>query len=331
MLSALPGRVLFFLLVLVGNLSAELKSRTLGGVPYYDLASVGRNLGMRATWTKVSQVIELRSQWTTLRFLVNSRYFELNRRKVYLGKPVILFQGRPFLSQKDYLLTVRPILCPQTLSPKRVAHRIVLDPGHGGKDPGAQNNGVRLREKDLALEVALRLKRQLLSDGYEVFLTRETDVYIPLDQRAEFANRMRADLFVSIHFNSVGKSTVKGVETFLLPHPFTASSSRTRLEAIDKKSYPGNQNDGWNSLAGFYLHKTLVEQLGDVDRGLKRSRLKILKNLKCPGMLVELAFLSHPETARMLQSSTYRNKLAVILANGIRVYGKAQLRLIRRS
>ncbi len=312
-------------------LNAALKTTTLGGVPHYDLAAVGVNLGMKAVWTKTQQKVELRSKWTTLKFEVDTRYCELNNRKIYMGRPLSLYKKRPYITQKDYLLTIRPILAPQTLEKKQILRRIVLDAGHGGRDVGAQNTGRKLREKDLALDVALRLQKKLQTDGFQVFLTRKSDRYIPLDQRAEFANRMNADLFISIHFNSVDKPSVLGLETYLLPQPWTSSSSRLKLQEMDKQSYPGNSNDGWNSLVGFFVHKTLVEKMVVVDRGLKRSRFKVLKNLQCPGMLVELGFISHPETARRLETIQYRDQLASALAQGIKLYRKTQKRLGGRA
>jgi N-acetylmuramoyl-L-alanine amidase len=313
------------------TLNAALTTTTLGGVPHYDLATVGVNLGMKAVWTKTQQKIELRSKWTTLKFEVDARYCELNNRKIYMGRPLSLYKKRPYITQKDYLLTIRPILAPQTLEKKQILRRIVLDAGHGGRDVGAQNTDRKLREKDLALDVALRLRQKLQADGFQVFLTRKSDSYIPLDQRAEFANRMNADLFISIHFNSVRKPSVLGLETYLLPQPWTSSSSRLSLQEMDKQSYPGNSNDGWNSLVGFFVHKTLVEKMVVVDRGLKRSRFKVLKNLKCPGMLVELGFISHPETARRLETTQYRDQLASALAQGIQLYRKTQKRLGGRA
>ena len=320
--------LLFAAGILVAELpAASLKPVSITGTPHYDLAMAGMNLGMKAVWTQTRKKVELRSRWTTLKFEVDARYFELNNRKVYLARPLALLNGRPHISQKDYLLTIRPILAPQTLTRKPTLRRIVLDAGHGGRDFGAQNTRQKLREKDLTLDVAYRLKRILEGDGFQVFLTRKSDHYIPLDQRGDFANRVKADLFVSIHFNSIGKSGVQGLETYLLPQPWTSSTSRLKLEAMDKQTYPGNKDDGWNSLVGFYIHKTLVERLGVVDRGLKRSRFKVLKNLQCPGLLVELGFISHPNTAQRLRMSQYRAQLAASLARGIQLYRNTQKRL----
>ncbi|MBT6956876.1 MAG: hypothetical protein HN996_00495, partial [Opitutae bacterium] len=87
---------------------------------------------MKAVWTKSQKNVELRSKWTTLKFEVDTRYCELNNRKIYMGRPLALYKQRPYISQKDYLLTIRPILAPQTLKKKNILRRIVLDAGHGG-------------------------------------------------------------------------------------------------------------------------------------------------------------------------------------------------------
>ena len=101
-------------------LKAALKTTTLGGVPHYDLAAVGVTLGMKAVWTNTQQKVELRSKWTTLKFEVDTRYCELNNRKIYMGRPLSLYKKRPYITQKDYLLTIRPILAPQTLEKKKI-------------------------------------------------------------------------------------------------------------------------------------------------------------------------------------------------------------------
>lgn len=313
---------------LQGNqLEAGLQITKLAGIAHFDLATVGLALGMKPFWVKPSKVLLLKSKWTTLEFEVEGRDFLLNKRKIYLGHPVRLYKNRPYITEKDYLLTIRPILAPQTLKNKPPVQRIVLDPGHGGKDFGAQNTSSKLKEKDLTLDVTLRLQRILAKQGFQVFLTRKDDKYIPLDQRGELAARVKADLFLSIHFNSVGRPNVSGLETFVLPQPWTPSTSRSKLEGIDKLTYPGNSSDGWNSLAGFYVHRALIDQLGVEDRGLKRSRFKVLKNLTCPGMLVELGFISHPQTASRLKQSAHREMLAKTLLTGIQTYKKTQLRL----
>ena len=312
------------------GLHANLRTQKLVGIPHFDLASVAGNLGMKAFWAEPGKSLLLRSKWTTIQFDVDARDFLLNKRKVYLGHPVRIHGERPFITEKDYELTIRPILAPQTLAPRPVVQTILLDPGHGGRDQGAQNPGLKLLEKDLTLDVSLRLQKLLAAEGIKVYLTRKDDTYIPLDKRGELASKVKADLFISVHFNSVGRPAVSGLETFVLPQPWTPSSTRSKLEAMDKQSYPGNKSDGWNSLAGFYIHRTLIEKLGVEDRGLKRSRFKVLKNLTCPGMLVELGFISHPATAQKLRTSAHRNVLAQSLLQGVQSYRKTQHRVLSR-
>ncbi len=325
--TGLPALFAANLLFHPGELQASLKSHKLSGIPHFDLAAVGQNLGMKAYWKEPGKTLQLRSKWTTMEFAVKGRDFLLNQKKVYLGYPVRLHKDRPFITEKDYLLIIRPILAPQTLNKRPLLQRIVLDPGHGGKDFGAQNSGQRLKEKDLTLDVTLRLQKLLQTQGFKVYLTRKDDAYIPLDQRGELTKKVNADLFVSIHFNSVGRPNVSGLETFVLPQPWTPSTSRSQLDGIDKRTYPGNAFDGWNSVAGYYVHRALIEQLGVEDRGLKRSRFKVLKNLACPGMLLELGFISNPSTATKLRDTTHRDLLAKTIHKGILTYRKTQQRI----
>src|SRR5690606_15538234 len=116
----------------------------------------------------------------------------------------------------DYQNTLKPLFFPQQFEPKRKLYRIVIDPGHGGKDSGALNNSLKLKEKYLALDLANRVKSRLEKLGYKVSLTRTDDTFIGLSERAAIANRAGADLFLSLHFNAVDAASVDGIETFIM-------------------------------------------------------------------------------------------------------------------
>ena len=231
--------------------------------------------------------------------------------------------GSLWMSQNDIEANVEPLLIPQQTEPKPKLYRIVLDPGHGGKDTGAINKRLGLREKDLALEVAHKLKRKLGALGYQVLMTRETDKFIELEDRPAFANKVKADLFVSIHFNSVSNTSVEGIETFVMSpkgQPSTRNSKRHRSDAI---SHAGNANDTWNLIAGYTLQKELINTFkNQTDRGVKRARFAVLRDAKVPALLLELGFVSHYATARALKSSNQVEALAECLKTGIFEYQK---------
>jgi N-acetylmuramoyl-L-alanine amidase len=214
---------------------------------------------------------------------------------------------------------------------------IVLDPGHGGKDPGAiGRNG--LTEKEVVLDVALRL-RDLLRDrlGKNVFLTREKDQFIELDDRAKFANRHKADLFVSIHINSHPKRNTRGVEMY----HFGIASDRRAMEvaarengdSIDHandfvdlikadlaltKRIEDSQNLAWETKLAFV---NLVGSRYELeDHGVKTAPFYVLRYTAMPSILAELAFISNPTEERRLRQNDFRQRAAEGLFEGIRNY-----------
>lgn len=323
------ARVLWFsVLVSFGSPStAQQVEIQHAGRAYIDLATAGGRLGMSAYWLRGYQTFRLRSEWTTIDVGKGSRMLYLNQMPIYLGFPTHASGGRLYLAKADYQHALQAVLTPQAFNGKPNLRRIVLDPGHGGKDPGAQNAAYGLNEKDLALDVALRLRRLLEGEGFEVIMTRDSDVYIPLDRRPRIANRSRADLFVSIHFNAVASAKPEGLETFAFTPQFQASSKFAKPNWQDNRSYPGNANDPWNTLLGYHLQRAMVQQTRGVDRGLKRARWSVLRPLECPGVLVELGFVSHPGTAQKLRTAVYRQTLAQSLYNGIKQYGNRLQRI----
>ena len=214
---------------------------------------------------------------------------------------------------------------------------IVLDPGHGGKDPGAVGRG-GLTEKEVALDVGLRL-RNLLMDrlGKKVLMTRDKDAFIELDDRAKFANRQKADLFVSIHINSHPKRTTRGVEMY----HFGIASDRRAMEVAARengdtisrdsdivdmikadlalsKRIEDSQNLAWETKIAVV---NLVGAHFDMeDHGVKTAPFYVLRYTAMPSILAELAFISNPIEEKRLRQPDFRQKAAEGLFEGIRNY-----------
>ncbi len=228
-----------------------------------------------------------------------------------------------------------------------VKKRIVLDPGHGGHDPGAIGPH-NLQEKDVVLDIALKLRELLSRDGqYEVFLTRETDVFIPLEQRTAIANSKNAELFMSIHANASPRRDAKGIETYLLnwSNDEEAIKVAARENAISlkkmKKMNEGrdvldvmlsdlrrdNKRDESLKLAN-YVQRNMVSELHRdyshiVDHGVKQALFYVLFGAQMPSVLVEVSFISNPLEEKLLGTETYRSQLAQSLAAGINRYMSA--------
>jgi N-acetylmuramoyl-L-alanine amidase len=165
---------------------------------------------------------------------------------------------------------------------------VVIDPGHGGKDPGAVASG--LNEKDLNLEISLELLRILNERQSKAALTRSEDVYLSLEQRCEMALNLKADRFLSIHCNAASDQSATGIEVFHAP-----------------VSDPGE-------IFALALHQELTK-LGRVDRGVKPAGYFVLKHTRMPACLVECGFITNPEEAEWLKN--HIPEIAQALARGI--------------
>lgn len=232
-------------------------------------------------------------------------------------------KGRPdsvrlTVERDDYLASISPILWGPPPGSRRPL-RIVLDPGHGGKDPGKQNTQLRVDEKAMTLDVARRLAALLRQTGQEVLLTRDNDTFVELKDRSAFANRVKADLFISLHFNADDKAQANGTETFCLTPAGQQSTNTTGKAAA--RPVAGNRQDALNVLLAYEIQRQLVVNLGGADRGVRRARWAVLTDLECPGVLVETAFLSNPTEARKIASEPYRQAIAQSLAAAIASYG----------
>jgi N-acetylmuramoyl-L-alanine amidase len=217
--------------------------------------------------------------------------------------------------------------------------RIVLDPGHGGANTGTRTPG-GLEEKVITLDIARRVRETLAGHPFEVLLTREGDQPVTLDERAAFANRERADIFVSIHVNWFEGVRESGIETYFLgvtDDPFlnrlaasenvesghTLAEMRQLLEGI----YAGVRRDKSENLAR-EIHGALFGSLrrvnpGLADRGVKRAPFLVLVDTEMPAVLAEVAALSSAAEAAMLEKPHYRDYIADSLAAGIAAYAES--------
>lgn len=171
---------------------------------------------------------------------------------------------------------------------------IAVDPGHGGKDPGATANGVQ--EKDIVLSVGSRLEDKLEAAGAEVVMTRSNDTFVELRERANIANRANADSFVSIHANAVYSNSVVGQETFY---------------------YPGSEEGEELAEA---IQSELIKAVGSNDRGTKDANFSVLRNTAMPASLVELGFVTNEKEAKLMKTSEFQNKAATAIYKGIEKY-----------
>lgn len=183
---------------------------------------------------------------------------------------------------------------PPTRNLERVL--VILDPGHGGPDPGAIGIG-GVREKDVVLDVSLQVAELLEREGVQVVLTRKDDRDVDLPPRVALAERLRADLFLSIHANSVGleRPEVNGIETFYF------SSGQGLASAVQR---------------------SLIQNLGGPDRGVKQARFYVIRNTSMPSALTEIGFLTGRQDGPRLAQASYRTRVAEAIAQGVLQYIK---------
>jgi N-acetylmuramoyl-L-alanine amidase len=214
--------------------------------------------------------------------------------------------------------------------------RIVIDPGHGGHDPGAKGAGVT--EAELVLDVALRLEKLLTkAPGIEVVLTRRTDEFVPLQERTAIANREAADLFLSIHANASSSPLARGIETYFLNFANTASSAAVAarenassgqtmatLEDVVKTIALNNKLDESKDFAT-YAQRAMMEKVRSTnktarDLGVKQAPFVVLVGAAMPSILAEVSFVTNPQEARLLKGSAYRQRIAEALSDAVRKY-----------
>ena len=214
--------------------------------------------------------------------------------------------------------------------------RIVIDPGHGGHDPGATGKGVT--EAELVLDVALRLEKLLQKvPGVEVILTRKTDEFIPLPERTAIANREGADLFLSIHANASANGQAHGIETYFLnfANNQSAAAVAARENAASTQAMGGLPdfvkaialNNKLDESRDFALHvqRAMVERQKTAnkllkDLGVKQAPFVVLIGANMPSVLAEMGFVTNAPEAKLLKGNVYRQKIAESLFNAIRKY-----------
>jgi len=304
----------------------------LRGTDYVSLRDVAERFGLKAAWTRAAVTQTLSdARGTRFNFEGNQRDFFFDGARIFLGAPVLYEKDSLWVTKLDLIKIIAPLFRPADHAmylPATVPRLIVIDAGHGGIDPGTENKKLGVNEKTFTLDVALRLKKLLEAQGWRVLLTREEDrelsraKILDLQLRADYANKQKADLFMSIHFNAADES-VSGVEVYSLPAQFMLSSGSELKDDLTNQVFPNNRFDYANLLLGSELHRALLATLKSPDRGYKRARWGVLRPVECPAALVECAYLSNQAEARRVATPEFRQKIADGLAAGLQNYSMA--------
>lgn len=223
--------------------------------------------------------------------------------------------------------------------------RVCIDAGHGGKDPGAVNGSIH--EKNITLSLALKLGKAIKQKypDIEVIYTRKTDVFVDLKKRSQIANNSKADLFISIHLNSVdGNSSVRGIETLVLGSNSSEQNMRTAMRensalkyesdySVIRETFDPNKPESYiifNLIRNVHLNESLlfaslaqdamVKNTGWKDRKVKQQPVWVLKDASMPAVLVEVGFISNPTESKALKSESGQNNIVKSLLTAFGEY-----------
>ena len=235
-----------------------------------------------------------------------------------LSYKVISNKGSYLFSRIDLAKLIDPVLRPSYIKTAKRFDTVIIDPGHGGTDPGSINRYGK--EKDFNLRLAKILMKDLERKGFRVRMTRSSDVYPTLGERVQFSNRIPNAIFVSIHFNSFDSKTAKGIETYALS-PQGSGTHNDR--GVRNNFLKGNVRDSENIALATAIHASIMKKTQADDRGIKRDRFTVLAGLSMPAILVEGGFLSNPAEAKKIASSSYLSILSSGIASGIVTYRNA--------
>jgi N-acetylmuramoyl-L-alanine amidase len=276
----------------------------IGGKRYLTLEEVMKSLCLKTLSDTKKGQITLKKGAAKIQFSSGKDYITYQQSKIFLAHKLIFRDGNLLVSYDDYLGVLVPLLALNLIKGSTPALRtIAIDPGHGGKDPGATNPNLHIYEKDITLRIAKLLKTELLRAGFLVVETRTADHFVELKDRPLRAKG--ADFFISIHGNASCIKSAHGVEVFTL--------SRA-------KNYGGNSFDPWNLIAAYSLLSAFTQVTKLENRGLKMAEFSVLKSLNMPGVLVEVGFISNDGEGKKLRDPAFQKKIVEGLVEGIKKY-----------
>lgn len=288
------------------------------GRDYVTLENVAEFYGLTDV-RRVNNELTMKIGNRSLRGSAGSVEFFINGLKFNLSYPVAEVNGKLGISRMDLAKVIEPVLRPSKIKGAEMINTIVLDAGHGGHENGAYSPYGH--EKQFTLDVVQRTRLLLLQSGYKVVLTRAGDEYVSLYERVAIANKYPNALFISVHFNSGGAGT--GLETFTLAPRGVPSMMADGPRVSDLAECNGNACDAQNMALATAMHASLVARSRMYDRGIKRARFVVIRDIKIPGVLIEGGFLSNTYDAKWVATPAYRQQMATCIVQAIGNYRRA--------
>src|SRR5213594_2794565 len=291
----------------------------LSGQDYLSADNISRFYGLPAGIAASGEKVEFEAAKNPLEFVSGSREVMINGARSWLCFPVIEHDGKYLVSRTDVAKTIEPLVRPHRVSNVGKVQTVVLDPGHGGYDRGQVSRYGY--EKDFALDVARKLRPLLLAKGLRVIMTREGDYFVPLEVRAQIANKARDSIFVSIHFNASNDDrNATGFEIFSFTPRGAPSTSDSAVAPSALSTQPGSAVDAQSLALSACIYHSLLGHIPEYDRGIKRARFAVLRLTKVPAVLVEGGFLTERGESQLIAKKDWRVKLAQAIGAGVENY-----------
>ncbi|MFA5150085.1 MAG: N-acetylmuramoyl-L-alanine amidase [Candidatus Omnitrophota bacterium] len=321
---------------------------TLNGATYYPLVTLCEAKGINWQYDTFTRIVILDKGEHRVNLRAGDNLALVDQRAMLFDYPVDIHDGTVVVPVKfkEQVIDVLfrdagiPSRRPADFPISAVIKKVVVDAGHGGKDPGAIGR-TGLKEKDVNLDIARRLALLLRSQGVEVVMTRNSDKYIPLDGRVRISNNSKADLFVSIHSNANRAKSMNGFEVYYVALSrndakravFSARNAHLNLDnavfasnSLELKAMLWDMLYAYDRAESIQLARSICRSVDNNLNirviGVKDARYEVLRGARIPAVLVEAGFLSNYNEERMLKSSYYRQKMAESIMDGIRDYAR---------
>ena len=286
---------------------------------YLSVENIAKFYGLIGNIDSTGKTVVLNNGRNMLQVTLDSREAIVNGVRNWFCFPVIAHENKFLVSRIDLAKTIEPQIRPQMIQRSGKITTVVLDPGHGGFDKGAASTFGN--EKTYALDVARQLRPLLQAKGFKVVMTRENDVFIPLEVRARIANATKDSIFVSIHFNATGSNpNATGFEIFSLTPRGAPSTNDDSLALHFVNMQAGSPMEAQSMELSTVVYHSMLGHIQEFDRGIKRARFAVLRQTKIPSILVEGGFLSEAGDSKRIADVAWRKELAESLCTGIENY-----------
>lgn len=286
---------------------------------YLSLENIAKFYGLPTDVAPVGKTLRLYNGRIDLQVTLESREAVVNGVRNWLSFPIAEKDGKFLMSRVDLAKTVEPQFRPQMIPNFGKIQTVVIDPGHGGHDKGALSPYGA--EKDYTLDVARQLKPLLEAKGLKVIMTRDSDVFIPLEVRARIANSTPNCVFVSIHFNATdSNASAAGFEIYSLTPRGSPSTQDDALALHFFNMEAGSPVDAPSLALSSCIYHSVVGHIPEFDRGIKRARFAVLRLTRVPAVLMEGGFLTERAESKLIANSQWRAKLAQSMSVGVENY-----------